>query len=109
MLPKRNLVKSDLADALDGQVGIAVKVILVKGVLNADDGVLLAVVAVLLLQLGASLQLLWVWILGLEVQVVLAVLEELASRNIHANLHLALIPGLLQKEHTPVSVVDDII
>lgn len=87
---------SDLADALTGEVGIAVKVILVKGVLNADDGVLLAVVAVLLLQLGAGLDLLWVGGLGLEVQVVLLILKELAGSNIHANLDLANISGLLQ-------------
>ena len=86
---------ADLADSLAGQVCIAVKVILVEGVLNANDGVLLAVVAVLLLQLLPGLDLLWVWVLGLEVQVVLVVLKELAGCDIHADLHLAHISGLL--------------
>ena len=87
---------SHLTDAFAGEVGIAVKVILVKRVLNTDDGVLLAVAAVLLLQLRAGLDLLWVRSLGLEVQVVLAVLKELTGSYIHTNLDLAHIPSLLQ-------------
>lgn len=87
---------SHLTDAFAGEVGIAVKVILVKRVLNTDDGVLLAVAAVLLLQLRAGLDLLWVRSLGLEVQVVLAVLKELTGSYIHTNLDLAYIPSLLQ-------------
>lgn len=86
---------TNLADAFTSEVGIAVKVILVKGVLNADDRVLLAVAAVLLLQLRASLDLLWIRVLGLEVQVVLVVLKELAGSNIHANLDLAHISSFL--------------
>lgn len=86
---------SNLADAFTGEVGIAVKIILVEGVLNADDRVLLAVAAVLLLQLRASLDLLWIRVLGLEVQVVLVVLKELAGSNVHANLHLAHISSFL--------------
>lgn len=93
---------ADLADTFAGEVGIAVKVILVEGVLNADDGVLLAVGAVLLLQLRARLDLLWVRGLGLEVQVVLLVLKELTGSHIHSNLHLAHIPSFLQQRNMPV-------
>lgn len=93
----QELSHTDLADALAGEISIAVKVILVKGILNADDGVLLAVVAVLLLQLGASLQLLRVGVLGLEVQIVLVIFEEFAGCDVHTNLHLAHIPSLLHK------------
>ena len=91
---------SHLADTLAGEVCVAVEVILVEGVLNTDNGVLLAVVAVLLLELWARLDVLGVGLLSLEVQVVLVVLEEFAGGHIHANLDLAYIARLLHsKQH----------
>ena len=85
----------DLADALAGEVGVAVKVILVEGVLNANDGVALAVAAVQLLQLAPCLDVVRVGLVSLEVQVVLVVLKELAGGYIHANLDLACVPSFL--------------
>jgi hypothetical protein len=68
---------------------------LVEGILDGDDWEIshegLVEIAELLARDGER----WIWGLALEVKVVLAVLEELRSGNVHANLDFAGVASLV--------------
>ena len=70
-------------------------VVLVEGILNRDDGVLLDVAEVEVRELDTRDPLRGVRVGVLEVEVVLAVLVELRRRDIESDLDLALVTRLL--------------
>jgi hypothetical protein len=78
------------------EVAPCLPVVLGERILDADDGVLLSerFVHVGKLLVGDPLGLVAVGVLEVEVVFLLVLLVELARRNIHGNVHLALIPGL---------------
>ena len=88
-----------VADELNGRVGVElgprIPIVLVVGVLDRHDRVVLDHVLVDGGQLVGAHHQRWVRLLAFEVQVVLAVLVELASRYVHADFHLAGVAGLL--------------
>lgn len=76
-------------------MGPRLPVILVEGVLNRDDGVLLDVAQVEVGELNTSDPLGGVRVGVLEVQVVFALLVELRGGDVEGDLDLALETGLL--------------
>ena len=72
-------------------------VVLVEGVLDRDDGVLLDVAEVEVGELDTRDPLGRVRVGVLEVEVVLAVLVELGRGNVERDLDLALVAGLLDR------------
>src|SRR5690606_24475095 len=89
------VVTDNLDSALGGEVGPGLPVILIEGVLDGDNGVLLNVGEVEIGEFLASDPLGGIGVGVLEVEVVLAVLVELGRGNIESDLDLALIAGLL--------------
>ena len=77
-------------------------VILVEGVFNRRDGVLLNVTLVDLSELGTRNPLAWVRVWVLEVKVVLAILVELRAGHIKRNVHAALVASHLDRVHQQV-------
>ena len=88
-----------VADNLDatflGEVNPSLPIILVEGILDGDDGILLDVADVEVSELDTSEPLGRVGIGILEVEIIFAILIELGGSNIESNLDLSLITGLL--------------
>ena len=82
-----------------GEVGPSIPVVLVKGVFDRDDGVLLGETGVELSELRTREPLGLVRVLVLEVQVVLAVLVEFGRSNVESNGDLALVTSSLDGLH----------
>ena len=76
-------------------MGPRLPVILIEGVLNRDDGVLLDVAEVEVGELNTRDPLGWIRVRVLEVEVVLALLVELGRGDIESDLDLALVASLL--------------
>ena len=91
----REVVADDLDAGLAGEVAPRLPVVLVEGVLDRHDRVLLDVAEVEVRKLNTGDPLRGVRVRVLEVKVVLALLVELRRGNIQRNLDLALVPGLL--------------
>jgi len=89
------VVADDLDATFGGEVGPSLPIVLVEGILDGDDGVLLNVADVEVRELNASEPLRGIGIWVLEVEIVLAILVELGGGNIKSDLDLALITGLL--------------
>jgi len=89
------VVTNNLDTALLGEVDPSIPVILVKGILDGDDGVLLDVAQIKISELDTSDPLGGVRVGVLKVQIVLAVLVKLGRGNIESDLNLALVSGLL--------------
>merc|ERR1719460_1982203 len=95
----QEVVTHNLDRSGGGELGITLPVVLVKGILDGEDGVVLDEPLVHLSQLVAGDPVLGLALGVLEVQVVLAVLAELARRNVHSNEDLAFIPRNLDGFH----------
>ena len=89
------VVADDLDATIGGEVSPSLPIILVEGVLNGDDGVLLDVADVEVGELNAGEPFCGVGIGVLEVEVILAILVELGGGNVESDLDLALIAGFL--------------
>lgn len=89
------VVTNDLDAAVGGEVRPRLPVILVEGVLNRDNRVLLDVAEVEVRKLLARDPLGGVGVRVLEVKVVLAVLVEFRRGDVESNLDLALVASLL--------------
>jgi hypothetical protein len=89
------VVADDLDATFGGEVSPSLPIVLIEGILDGDDGVLLNVAEVEVGELDTSEPLCGVGIGVLEVEVVLAILVELGGGNIESDLDLALITGLL--------------
>lgn len=79
------------------EVGPGLPIVLSKGILDADNGVLLGQGLVELgeLLVGEPLALVAVWVLEVKIVLLLLDLVELAGRNIHGDLDLASVASLL--------------
>lgn len=88
------VVTDDLDVGGAGQVGPGRPVILVKGILDRDNGVVGNELLVESSELLAGQVLGLVRVGVLEVEIVLAVVEELGGSNIHTNLDLVSVTGL---------------
>jgi hypothetical protein len=90
-----------ITDDLDvlglGEVAPSLPVVLSEGVLNGNDGVLLAELRVQAgeLLVGDPLGRIGLGVLEVEIVLLLGLLVELARGNIHGNLHLTGVAGLL--------------
>ena len=91
------VIADDLDARVRGEVAPRLPVVLVEGVLDHDDRVLLRVALVELCELRAREPLGRVRVGVLEVEVVLAVLVELGRGNVERDLDLALVAGLLDR------------
>mmetsp|Transcript_27595 Transcript_27595/g.60369 ORF Transcript_27595/g.60369 Transcript_27595/m.60369 type:complete len:366 (-) Transcript_27595:454-1551(-) len=92
----QHVITHNLTQVLRGEPGSGLPVVLLKGVLNTYDGVLLAEVAVQVQHLSGGLLLGAVVGGVLEVEVVHLVLRhELRGSNVHADLDLAGVASLL--------------
>ena len=89
------VITDDLDTGVLGEVAPGLPVVLVEGVLNGDNGVVLDVGEVEIGELDTGDPLGWVGVGVLEVEVVLAVLVELGGSDIESDLNLALVSGLL--------------
>merc|ERR1719411_833419 len=91
----QQIVAHNLDRGVGGELGVTLPVILVKGVLDGEDRVVLDEALVHLGQLVAGDPVLRLALGVLEVEVVLAVLAELARSDVHSNEDLAFISGNL--------------
>mmetsp|Transcript_13132 Transcript_13132/g.55007 ORF Transcript_13132/g.55007 Transcript_13132/m.55007 type:complete len:343 (+) Transcript_13132:888-1916(+) len=93
----QQVVADDLhAREVGGELGGVVEVVLIEGILDGNEGVLLAEVLVQLDHLRSRLLVRAVVVFGLEVEVVHLVLGvELGGGHVHADLHLARVARLL--------------
>jgi hypothetical protein len=89
------VVANNLDTTFGGEVSPSLPVILVEGILDGDDGVLLDVAEVEVGKFDTGEPLRRVGIGVLEVEVVLAILVELRGGNIKSDLDLSLITCLL--------------
>ena len=89
------VVTDNLDPAVGGKVRPSLPIVLVEGILDGDDGVLLNIADVKVGELDASEPLGGIGVGVLEVEVVLPFLVELGGSNIESDLDLALITGLL--------------
>merc|ERR1719411_991394 len=91
----QEVVSHDLDLCAGSQLGVPLPVILVKGILNTDNRVVLDETLVHLEQLIRCDPVLLLSLRVLEVQVVLAVFKELAGCDVHADHDLSLVTSLL--------------
>jgi hypothetical protein len=89
------VVTDDLDATIGGEVSPSLPIVLVEGILNGDDGVLLDVADVEVSELDASEPLRGVGVGVLEVEIVFPILVKLGGGNIESDLDLALITSLL--------------
>ena len=87
------VVTDNLDATIGGEVRPSLPIVLVEGILDGDDGVLLNIADVKVGELDTSEPLRGIGVGVLEVEVVLAVLVELGGGNIESNFDLALITG----------------
>jgi len=78
-----------------GEVGPCLPVILIEGVLDRNNGILLHIAEVEVGKFGTSDPLARVGVGVLEIQVVFSILEELGGRDIKCNLDFTFISSLL--------------
>jgi hypothetical protein len=76
-------------------VGPGIPIILVEGVLDRNDRVLLNVAEVEIGKLNASDPLAWIRVGVLEIQIVFTLLVKFRGSDVQSNLDLALITGFL--------------
>ena len=89
------VVTDNLNATLGGEMGPSLPIVLVKGVLDGDDGVLVNVAQVEVCELFTGKPILGVGIGILKVEIIFAILVELRGGNIESNLDLSLITGFL--------------
>jgi len=87
------VVTDNLDAAVGGEVRPSLPVVLVEGILDGDDGILLDIADVKVGELDAGEPLRGIGVGVFEVKVVFPILVELGGGNIESNLDLALIPG----------------
>ena len=89
------IVTDDLDATFFGEVSPSLPIVLVEGILDGDDGILLNVADVEVGELDASEPLRGVRVGVLEVEVVLSILVKLGGGNVESDLDLSLIAGFL--------------
>ena len=87
------VVTDNLDATVGGEVRPSLPIVLVEGILDGDDGILLNIADVKVGELDTSEPLRGIGVGVLEVEVVLPVFVELGGGNIESDLDLALITG----------------
>ena len=89
------VVPDDLDATLRGKVGPSLPIVLIEGILDRDNGVLLNVAEIEIGELGSSEPFRGVGVGVLEVKIIFSILVELGGGNIEGDFDLALITGFL--------------